>query len=114
MPTELDQRVKKWILSSVPGEARVRWAHHMPAATSTRLDAVDLLVDGKRLQLILRRFDNREWLGLEPGLGGPEGAALAWGADVPGPGPTPIAFDFPGFGCGVPAKAFTRPPRSAH
>ena len=36
MPTELEQRVKKWIVESVGDEARVRWAHHMPAATSSR------------------------------------------------------------------------------
>lgn len=112
MPTELDQRVRKWILSSVPGEARVRWAHHMPAATSTRLDAVDLLVDGKRLQLILRRFDNREWLGLEPDLVGHEAAALAWASNVKVPVPTLIAFDSDGSECGMPATLSTRLPGS--
>src|SRR5512138_1978409 len=110
MPTELEQRVKKWIVDSVGDEARLRWAHHMPAATSSRLDAVDLLVSGKRIQLVLRRFDDHEWLGMEPDLVAHEAAALAWASNLNIAVPTLIAFDADGSECGVPATLTTRLP----
>ena len=113
MPTELEQRVKKWIVESVGDEARVRWAHHMPAATSSRLDAVDLLVNGKRVQLVLRRFDDHEWLGMEPDLVAHEAAALAWASNLNIAVPTLIAFDADGSECGVPATLSTRLPGAA-
>ena len=93
MPTELDQRVKKWIVGSLPGEARLRWAHHIPAGTSARLDAVDVLLDGKRVQLVLRRFTDKQWLKVEPDLVAHEAAALAWASNANLAVPTLLAFD---------------------
>lgn len=113
MPTELDHRTKYWIEESVGGEARVRWAHHMPAATSSRLDSIDLLVEGKGVQLVLRRFDDHEWLGMEPDLVGHEAAALAWASNLTVAVPTLIAFDADGKECGVPATLTTKLPGSA-
>src|ERR671928_1814653 len=110
MPTELEQRIKDWIVASVGGEARVRWAHHIPAATSSRLDTIDLLVNGKREQLVLRRFDDHEWLGMEPDLVAHEAAALAWASNLNISVPTLIAFDADGTECGVPATLSTRLP----
>src|SRR3954469_6388407 len=112
MPTELDQRVKNWIVASLRADARVRWAHHMPAATSSRLDAIDLIVNGKRVQLVLRRFDDKQWLGLEPDLVAHEAAALAWASNVGVALPTLVAFDPGGSQSGIPATLTTRVPGS--
>ena len=110
MPTTLDQRVKSWIESSLRGKARVRWAHHMPAATSSRMDAIEVEREGQRVELVLRRFNDRKWLGIEPDLVAHEAAALAWASNVSIPVPTLVAFDAEGADCGVPATLTTKLP----
>jgi aminoglycoside phosphotransferase (APT) family kinase protein len=110
MPTELDQRVKKWITGSLHGEARLRWAHHIPGGTSARLDAVDVLLDGKRVQLVLRRFTDKEWLAVEPDLVAHEAAALAWASYANLRVPTLVAFDSDGEDSGTPATLTTMLP----
>jgi aminoglycoside phosphotransferase (APT) family kinase protein len=82
----------------------------MPAATSSRLDAVDVMLNGKRVQLVLRRFDDHEWLGMEPDLVAHEAAALAWASNLNVAVPTLIAFDADGMDCGVPATLTTKLP----
>jgi aminoglycoside phosphotransferase (APT) family kinase protein len=84
----------------------------MPAATSSRLDAIDVIADGKRVQLVLRRFDDKQWLGLEPDLVAHEAAALAWASNVGVAVPTLVAFDSDGSQSGVPATLTTRVPGS--
>jgi aminoglycoside phosphotransferase (APT) family kinase protein len=84
----------------------------MPAATSSRLDAIDLIVNGKRVQLVLRRFDDKQWLGLEPDLVAHEAAALAWASNVGVAVPTLVAFDPDGSQSGIPATLTTRVPGS--
>ena len=110
MPTELDQRVKKWIVGALPGEARLRWAHHIPAGTSARLDAIDVLLDGKRVQLVLRRFTDKQWLKVEPDLVAHEAAALAWASNANLKVPTLVAFDSDGEHSGTPATLTTKLP----
>jgi aminoglycoside phosphotransferase (APT) family kinase protein len=110
MPTELDQRVKKWIVGALPGEARLRWAHHIPAGTSARLDAIDVLLDGKRVQLVLRRFTDKQWLKTEPDLVAHEAAALAWASNANIKVPTLVAFDSDGEHSGTPATLTTKLP----
>jgi len=110
MPTELDQRVKKWIVGALPGEARLRWAHHIPAGTSARLDAIDVLLDGKRVQLVLRRFTDKQWLKREPDLVAHEAAALAWASNANLKLPTLVAFDSECEQSGTPATLTTKLP----
>ena len=99
-------------MGSLHGEARLRWAHHIPAGTSARLDAVDVLLDGKRVQLVLRRFTDKQWLKLEPDLVAHEAAALAWASNANLPVPTLVAFDSDGEESGTPATLTTKLPGS--
>ncbi len=110
MPTDLDQRVKEWIVGALPGKARLRWAHHIPAGTSARLDAIEVVLDGKRVQLVLRRFTDKQWLKAEPDLVAHEAAALAWASNAKLRVPTLVAFDSDGDESGTPATLTTRLP----
>ena len=74
------------------------------------MDAVDLLLDGQRVQLVLRRFNDSKWLGLEPDLVAHEAAALAWASNANVNVPTLVAFDSEGTECGVPATLTTKLP----
>ena len=54
------------------------------------------MLDGKRVQLVLRRFTDKQWLKLEPDLVAHEAAALAWASNANVPVPTLLAFDSDG------------------
>src|SRR5207253_10395453 len=73
----------------------------MPAATSSRLDDVELEDGTVRRHVVLRRFTDEKWVKREPDLAIHEGVCLQHAKRAGLPLPAAVAVDARGDDCGV-------------
>lgn len=106
----LPREAARWVERAVGGGARVVSAAPLAGATSSLLHGVSVERGGRRLEVVLRRFVDAEWLKTEPDLARHEAASLTKAARAGVPVPGLIAFDEEGSECGAPATLMTRLP----
>ncbi len=103
-----DQQVAEWIVSKVRPGAAVIGVEQLKGGVSSVVQAVTLQDDDERIEVVLRRFTDRDWLREEPGVARREAESLrlagAAGLDTP----TLIAVDETGEACGHPAVVMSR------
>ncbi len=97
--------VREWVARSAG--AAIREACALAGATSSAVYGVTV---GNGTELVLRLYDNAEWVAQEPDLARHEAAALEWAARADVPTPELMACDATGAQCGLPAVLMTRLP----
>ncbi|MFC5703363.1 phosphotransferase family protein [Cohnella faecalis] len=112
MPTNNDalpDNVLKWVLNAVHPKAAYRESRQLQGGISSLVHGVSLDVHGEEINVVLRQFDNADWVRNQPDVALREAeslrrAARAAGADTP----RLIAFDETGSQCGAPALLMSR------
>lgn len=102
--------VLRWVAQAVGPGARVEAARPLSGATSSVLHALVVTTPGGRLDLVLRRYLNEQWLADEPDVARHEAANLEKVRAAALPTPELIACDADGRHCGAPAILMTRLP----
>lgn len=82
----------------------------LPGGTSSLIFEVPFENDELQENVILRLFNKKEWLAMEPDLARHEGENLRYAALSEVPSPTLLAFDETGEHCGMPAVLMTKLP----
>ncbi|WP_183072719.1 phosphotransferase family protein [Oceanobacillus bengalensis] len=98
----LDSRVMNWVINNVDATAKAHSAYRLKGSTSSTLHLVKLVVNQKEKEVVLRQFDNKEWLKQEPDLVIHEAESLRIGTRVSIPTPEIIAYDETGIVNGIP------------
>jgi aminoglycoside phosphotransferase (APT) family kinase protein len=88
----------------------VESVRRLPGSTSTTLYGLDAVQSGRRIPLVLRLFDNPEWLAEEPDLAAHEANNLRRAALASVPTPELVAYDPDGTQLGLQATLMTRLP----
>lgn len=104
----LPPEAARWVERAVGAGAKVESAAPLAGATSSLLHGVVVNHGGRRVEVVLRRFVDAEWLEAEPDLARHEAESLMKAALAGVPVPEVIAFDEEGFECGAPATLMTR------
>jgi aminoglycoside phosphotransferase (APT) family kinase protein len=104
----LPGQIRNWIEDSVGG--RVVSAAVLHGATSSLLHSVEVERNGGSLSLVLRRFDDAEWVKQEPDVARREAASLQHARRAGLPAPELVACDADGAHCGVPATLVSKLP----
>lgn len=105
---ELPDRMVKWLINAVDPRATVESIHRLHGGTSSIVHRVSLRVNHTVEDVVLRQFDNREWLQEEPDLALHEAESLRMASQVDSSTPEIIAFDDTGSECGVPAVLMSK------
>lgn len=98
----------RWIESVLGNGAKVQAVTLLAGATSSAVYGVEVQGRAELLPLVLRLYDNAEWLASEPDLARHEAWGLGKAANAEVPTPELIAFDETGQHCGLPAVLMTR------
>ncbi|RAP73504.1 aminoglycoside phosphotransferase family protein [Paenibacillus montanisoli] len=99
----------KWVIDHVHPEAVVLRARRLYGGVSSLVHEITLLAGGEETSLVLRQFDNAEWVQNEPDLPLHEAASLRRAQMAAGvPTPRVIAYDETGSQCGMMAILMTR------
>lgn len=109
---EIPAGVLEWVVGSVRAGSRIIAVQRLQGGMSSVVHRVSLAVEGEESggiqDVVLRQFDNAEWLRNEPDLARHEAESLRWAARTAIPTPQIIAYDETGNACGVPAVLMTR------
>lgn len=105
--SQLDPRIIEWVINHVDRNAKVTSIHRLKGSTSSTLHHVSLTCEGYITDLVVRQFDNKEWLHEEPDLVKHEAESLRLAAGAYLSTPDIIAFDEEGDVCGVPLVLMT-------
>lgn len=103
----LSERMQQWIIDAVDPQAVIVSARRLQRGISSLVHRISLHVEGNEVELVLRRFDNEEWLQNEPDLALHEAESLRWAARTGVPTPRIVAFDPTGSECGIPSVLMT-------
>jgi hypothetical protein len=95
-------RVLRWVVDSVDPQAVVESTHRLHGGMSSIVHRVSLRVGEDVRNLVLRQFDNAEWLRNEPDLALHEAGSLQWAERAAVTTPQIIAYDESGDKCGIP------------
>ena len=98
----------RWIEKFIGSGAKVSSLVPLIGATSSAVYGVEVSAQTGSLSLVLRLFDNAEWLAEEPELARHEAWGLNTAAKAETPTPELVAFDETGEECGLPAVLMTR------
>ncbi|MCQ6558715.1 phosphotransferase family protein [Paenibacillus mendelii] len=105
----LSDRALEWVVNAVHPEASVLSYQQLHGGVSSLVHRVSLRVHGEESSLVLRQFDNAEWVQRLPDLPYHEAENLRRASQATGvPIPKLIAFDETGSECGTPAVLMTR------
>ncbi len=106
----LSEQLSQWIAEAVGGDSVVvRGVHRLYGGVSSIMRRIDLDVDDEPRAVVLRQFDNEEWLEQEPDLARHEAEALRRAGALLGErAPHIIAYDESGASTGMPAVLMTR------
>ena len=104
--SRLSAQVREWVAGAAG--AAVRRARVL--ATSSAVFGVTVGSGDGANELVLRLYDNAEWVAQEPDLARHEAASLEWVARAGVPTPELVACDATGEECGLPAVLMTRLP----
>lgn len=99
----LSEQLLKWIVNVIGVNTQVTAIERLKGSTSSTLHCVTLLSGGKKKDVVIRQFDNKEWLEEEPDLVLHEANSLQMADKVAVPTPEIIAYDEKGEMCGIPA-----------
>lgn len=100
---ELSDRLLQWVLEAVHPQATVQSINRLHGGMSSLVHSIALQVKGVDTKVVLRQFDNAEWLRQEPDLPLHESESLRWAAQTDVQTPRILAFDKTGSECGIPA-----------
>ncbi|WEK54440.1 MAG: aminoglycoside phosphotransferase family protein [Candidatus Cohnella colombiensis] len=105
----LSDRTLNWVIDSVHPEAIVISIKQLQGGVSSLVHGVSLRVNDEQINIVLRQFDNPEWVQRQPDLVIQEAESLhrafrAVGVQTP----RMIAFDETGSKCGTPAILMSR------
>jgi aminoglycoside phosphotransferase (APT) family kinase protein len=100
----------RWIADAVGAGTAVTSVRRLKGSTSSTLYAVDAARDGRRVELVLRRFTNREWLAEEPDLAPHEAESLQMARRAGVSAPEMVALDQRQDQDGIPVLLMTRLP----
>lgn len=103
----LSEEVLTWVISTVGADAQVRLINRLKGSTSSVLHHISLQVGEMVKEVVVRQFDNRQWLEEEPDLAIHEAGSLGLANKLKVPAPEIIAYDTHGNDCGVPAVLMT-------
>jgi aminoglycoside phosphotransferase (APT) family kinase protein len=105
----LSDRTLRWVINAVHPEASVLSVQQLHGGISSLVHSISLRVNGDERDVVLRQFDNAEWLRDEPDLAFHEAESLRRASQVVGvQTPKIVAFDETGSQCGTPAVLMTR------
>lgn len=107
----LNEQTRSWILHSAGSgrPASVKSVRRLYGGISSIMLSVSLLVDGEPREVVLRQFDQAQWLREEPDLARHEAEALKRASTILGArSPQVIAYDEFGEICGMPMVLMTK------
>ncbi|MEV5030524.1 phosphotransferase family protein [Paenibacillus sp. LPE1-1-1.1] len=104
----LPERLLKWAAAAVHPLAAVQSVDRLHGGMSSIVHSITLMVLGVESKVVLRQFDNADWLKQEPDLALHEAESLRWAAKTGVPTPRILAFDETGRDCGIPAVLMTQ------
>ncbi|MBN2500739.1 MAG: aminoglycoside phosphotransferase family protein [Anaerolineales bacterium] len=108
--TPLSPQILDWIRAISGSASQVSAVKKLSGSTSTTLYRLDISRGAQTLPLVLRLFDNPEWLAEEPELARHEASNLQMVSKAEIAAPELVGFDETGEFCGVPAILMTRVP----
>lgn len=105
----LSERLQHWIVNAVHPDAAIVSVQQLHGGITSLLHSITLAVHGREQAVVLRQFNNPDWVRSVPDLAVREAeslrrAARAGGIQVP----EVVAYDMTGNECGVPAVLMTR------
>lgn len=104
----LPNKVFKWVINEVSPSAIVQSVKRLKGSTSSTLHSISLRDNRSNYDVVLRQFDNKEWLQQEPDLAFHEAESLRLASNGGVTTPDIIAFDKEGAVCGNPLVLMTR------
>ena len=104
----LSDRTLDWAAASVHPQATVLSARRLHGGVSTPIHALLLCIEGEFSEVVLRQFDDAEWLRREPDLVRREAASLAQASRAGVRAPRVIATDEDGSLTGKPSTLMTK------
>lgn len=105
----LSDRTIRWVIDAVHPEATVISVQQLHGGISSLVHGISLNVNGEERSVVLRQFDNAEWVQDQPELAIQEAESLRRASRVVGvQTPTIVAYDETGSQCGAPAVLMTR------
>lgn len=105
----IPDRILKWAANAIHPDARVHSYEQLHGGISSIVHGISLSIGGKIVNVVLRQFDNAEWVRSEPDLAVREAASLRRASQAGGVlTPRMIAFDETGSQCGMPTVLMTR------
>lgn len=104
----IDRRALDWVIAAVRPGTEVAGAKLLQGGVSSVMHAVTLRSGEERLEVVLRRITDRDWLREEPDVVRHEADSLRVAAALGVETPQLLAFDETGDACGAPAVAMTR------
>ncbi|MDQ8738524.1 aminoglycoside phosphotransferase family protein [Paenibacillus sp. LHD-38] len=104
----LPDRLLKWVAAAIHPLASVQSITRLHGGMSSIVHSITLEVQAVESKVVLRQFDNAEWLRQEPDLALHEAENLRWAAKTGVPTPQILAFDETGMDCGIPAVLMTQ------
>lgn len=99
----LSGQAKKWIESNLPG-CSIRSINRLRGSTSSILHEIKT----ENTAVVLRQFNNEQWLREEPNLVHHEAASLQKSSNCGLPAPSVLAFDNTGEESGIPSVLMTK------
>ncbi|WP_106495195.1 hypothetical protein [Lentibacillus sp. Marseille-P4043] len=103
----LTENIRSWVVNSVDHNAKIITTGQLKGSTSSTLYRISLQLDQCVEHVVLRLFDNDDWLSDEPDLALHEAGSLCLAAKADLETPAIIAFDEKGEHCGMPTVLMT-------
>ncbi len=104
----LDKQAAEWVVGKVRPGAAIIGAEQLKGGVSSVVQAVTLQDGDERVEVVLRRFTDRDWLREEPGVARREAESLRLASAAGLNTPALIAVDETGEQCGHPAVVMSR------
>lgn len=105
---ELTEAVRDWVEQQFGAETVIQKAEQLKGSTSSTLHQISCLSGGVERQVVVRQFDNREWLEEEPDLARHEAESLRIAKESGVPSPEVIAYEEDDRAYGVPVVLMTK------
>src|SRR5690625_744246 len=103
----LGEHMIQWVKNAVDSHAVIESIEQLKGSTSSTLHQISLRSNQGIQNVVVRQFDNEEWLEEESDLAYHEAESLRLAAKVDAQTPEIIAFDETGSKCGIPAVLMT-------
>lgn len=98
----LPDKILKWVVETIDVNSFVQSIVRLKGSTTSTLHRITLQRDGKMIDVVVRQFDNKEWLKEEHDLAFHEAESLRLATEVGIETPEIIAFEEEVDRCGVP------------